>query len=244
MRIIRTKDYEEMSQQAFETIASTFKKNGNAVVNTTTGASYDRVFELWVEAVNNGEISIENSVIMNLDEYIANRDKPFTVYTYMQKKFYSLIDSQPKIVEMLDGSVKDLDSEIDRYNAVLNKYPRDLQIVGLGVNGHLGANEPGTSFQSRLFCADSHESTIRSTMGYCGLTREEAPTQMLTLGLADIMEAKQVLLVASGERKAEAVKATIEGPISEECPASILRAHPNATFMIDEAAASLLERKE
>src|SRR5699024_4484809 len=123
------------------------------------------------------------------------------------------------------------------------KYPRDLQILGLGVNGHLGANEPGTPFDSRLFLADSDESTIQSTMGYQNLTREEAPTQMLTLGLADMMEAKKVLLVASGERKAEAVKATIEGPINEDCPASILRAHPNAIFIIDDAAASLLDKK-
>ncbi|MEH7379006.1 glucosamine-6-phosphate deaminase [Bacillus sp. JJ1533] len=242
MKIILTKDYEEMSRKAFEVIKNTYIENENCVINTTTGASYDRVFELWVEAINNDEISISNSILMNLDEYISERNKPFSVYTYMQQKFYSLIKAQPKVVELLDGSLEDLQSEINRYNAVLKKYPRDLQIVGLGVNGHLGANEPGTSFNSRLFHADSDESTIQSTMLYQNLTREEAPTQMLTLGLADIMEAKEVLLVASGQRKAEAVKATVEGPINEECPASILRAHPNAILIIDEAAASLITK--
>ena len=168
----------------------------------------------------------------------------FTVYTYMYEKFYNLIDSRPKVVELLDGSLKgeELDAEIDRYRKVLDKYPRDLQILGLGVTGHLAANEPGTAFDNRLFLADSDESTIQSTMGYNNLTREEAPSQMLTLGLADIMEAKTVLLVASGERKAKAVRDTIEGPINEDCPATILRAHPNAIFIIDEAAGSLLSK--
>lgn len=243
MEIIQTKDYQEMSQKAYEVFADTIKQNETAIINTTTGASYDGLFELLVQAINNAELPIENTVMMNLDEYIAERDKKFTVYTYMHENLYDLIEKQPKVVELLDGSLEDLDSEIERYNKVLQEYPRDLQILGLGVNGHLGANEPGTPFDTRLFLADSDESTIQSTMGYQNLTREEAPTQMLTLGLADMMEAKKVLLVASGERKAEAVKATIEGPINEDCPASILRAHPNAIFIIDDAAASLLSKK-
>lgn len=243
MEIIQTKDYQALSQKAFEVFADTIKQNENAVINTTTGASYDGLFELLVQAINNDELPIENTIMMNLDEYIAERDKGFTVHTYMHEKFYNLIKKQPKVVELLDGSVSDLDSEIERYNKVLREYPRDLQILGLGVNGHLGANEPGAPFDQRLFLADSDESTIQSTMGYQNLTRDEAPTQMLTLGLADMMEAKKVLLVASGARKAEAVKATIEGPINEDCPASILRAHPNAILIIDDAAASLLDKK-
>src|SRR5690606_7826964 len=135
------------------------------------------------------EISIENAIFTNLDEYVAEREKGFTVYTYMYKKFYDLIKSKPAYIGLLDGSLKDTQAEINRYNEVLKKYPRDLQIVGLGVNAHLAANEPGTSFNSRLFLADSDESTIQSTMQYHNLSREEAPTQMLTMGLADIMEA-------------------------------------------------------
>ncbi|WP_106496295.1 glucosamine-6-phosphate deaminase [Lentibacillus sp. Marseille-P4043] len=243
MEIIQTKDYQALSQKAFDVLADTIKQNENAVVNTTTGASYDGLFDLLVQAINNDELPIENTVMMNLDEYIADRDKKFTVHTYMREKLYDLIKKQPKVIELLDGSLADLDSEIERYNKVLKEYPRDLQILGLGVNGHLGANEPGTPFESRLFLADSDESTIQSTMGYQNLTRDEAPTQMLTLGLADMMDAKKILLVASGTRKAEAVKATIEGPINEDCPASILRTHPNAIFIIDDAAASLLDKK-
>src|SRR5690625_4334602 len=159
----------------------------------------------------------------------------------MHKKFYNLIDEHPKYIGLLDGSVDDVEAELARYRKVLDQYPRDLQIVGLGVNAHLAANEPGTSFDSRLFLADSDQSTINSTMGYHNLTAEEAPTQMLTMGLADIMEADHILVASSGVRKAQAVKDTLEGPVTEACPASILQRHRNVTFIMDEDAASLLD---
>ena len=243
MKVIKVKDYEALSKEACSVIMDTLNNDPKAVINTTTGASYDGTFELLVEAINRGEVNIAESVFTNLDEYVAEKDKPFTVYTYMHKKFYDLIASKPKYIGLLDGSVTDVDKELARYKEVLNKYPRDLQIVGLGVNAHLAANEPGTSFDSRLFLADSDQSTIDSTMGYHNLTKEEAPTQMLTMGLADIMDSKHILVASSGKRKAQAVKDTLEGPISEDCPASILRTHPNVTFIIDEDAASLLKNE-
>lgn len=242
MKVIKTKDYAEMSQKAFEVLKDVLEQKKDAVINTTIGASYDGMFEIMIKAINEGALSIKDAIFMNLDEYIAERNQSFTIYTYMYTQFYNLISQKPKVIELFDGSTKQLQAEIERYRQVLAQYPRDLQILGLGVNGHLAANEPGASFQSRVFLADSDESTIQSTMLYQNLTREEAPTQMLTLGLADIMESKQVLLVASGERKAQAVKDTIEGPIDERCPATILRAHPNAIFIIDEAAGSLLTK--
>lgn len=241
MKIIQTSNYNDMSKASFNVIAETLKENPQASINTTTGASYDGTFELLVEAINDGDLSIKDSVITNLDEYVSERDASFAVYTYMHKKFYDLIKEKPSYIGLIDGSVKDIQAEIDRYNKVLKKYPRDLQIVGLGTNAHLAANEPGTAFQSRLFLANSDQSTIDSTMGYHNLTPEKAPSQMITMGLADIMEGKHILVASSGERKAEAVRATLEGPINEDCPASILRTHPNVTFIMDDAAASLLK---
>lgn len=240
MNIIRTKDYEEMSQAAFEVMQETLQKNPNASINTTTGATYDRMFELLVEAINGGKVSVKDAIFTNLDEYIADRHAPFTVYTYMHQKFYDLIKEKPKYIGLIDGSVEDIKAEIERFQKMLDKYPRDLQVLGLGTNAHLGANEPGTSFDARLFLADSDESTIESTIEYQNLSRKEAPTQMITLGLADIIEADHILVAASGEHKAKAVQEAIEGPVHEECPASILQTHPNVTFIIDEAAASLL----
>lgn len=241
MDIIKVNNYQELSKEACKVIISTINNKNGAVINTTTGASYDGTFELLVEAINNGEVNIEESIFTNLDEYVADRKKAFTVYTYMQEKFYNLIQSKPKFIGLLDGSVSDVQEELKRYREILDNNPRDLQIVGLGVNAHLAANEPGTSFNSRLFLADSDQSTINSTIGYHNLSPEEAPTQMLTMGLADIMEAKHILVASAGKRKAQAVKDTLEGSISENTPASILRAHPNVTFIMDEDAASMLE---
>ncbi|MBC1226996.1 glucosamine-6-phosphate deaminase [Listeria booriae] len=242
MKIIRTKTYDEMSQKAYELVKDVIASKENPVINTTTGASYDGMFEKLVEGINNDEVDIEKVFMMNLDEFIAPREQSFTVYNYMHQKFYDQIKKQPKEIALLDGSLASFEEEIARYNKILQANKRDLQILGLGVNAHLGANEPGTPFDARLFLADSDDSTINSTMLYYKVSREEAPEQMLTLGLADMMEAAQILVTASGTRKAEAVKATLEGPITIDCPASILQNHPNVVFIIDEEAGSLLTK--
>ncbi|EUJ43388.1 MULTISPECIES: glucosamine-6-phosphate deaminase [Listeria] len=242
MKIIRTKTYDEMSQKAYELVKDVIASKENPVINTTTGASYDGMFEKLVEGINNDEVDIEKVFMMNLDEFIAPREQSFTVYNYMHQKFYDQIKKQPKEIALLDGSLASFDEEIARYNKILQANKRDLQILGLGVNAHLGANEPGTPFDARLFLADSDDSTINSTMLYYKVSREEAPEQMLTLGLADMMEAEQILVTASGTRKAEAVKATLEGPVTTDCPASILQNHPNVVFIIDEEAGSLLTK--
>ncbi|MBC2316472.1 glucosamine-6-phosphate deaminase [Listeria booriae] len=242
MKIIRTKTYDEMSQKAYELVKDVIASKENPVINTTTGASYDGMFEKLVEGINNDEVDIEKVFMMNLDEFIAPREQSFTVYNYMHQKFYDQIKKQPKEIALLDGSLASFDEEIARYNKILQANKRDLQILGLGVNAHLGANEPGTPFDARLFLADSDDSTINSTMLYYKVSREEAPEQMLTLGLADMVEAEQILVTASGTRKAEAVKATLEGPITIDCPASILQNHPNVVFIIDEEAGSLLTK--
>ena len=124
----------------------------------------------------------------------------------------------------------------------MEKYPRDLQLLGLGTNGHIGANEPGTPFDSSVFVSDSRESTIEATQKLFGLTREEAPERMYTMGFREIMQAKQVVLAASGISKAEAVKKLLEGEITEEVPATCLRRHENCILIVDQEAASYLEK--
>ncbi|MDY0394533.1 6-phosphogluconolactonase [Virgibacillus halophilus] len=144
---------------------------------------------------------------------------------------------------MIDGAAQDTDKEIARYKEILDQYPRDIQLLGLGTNGHIGANEPGTPFDSTMFLAQHDESTIQSTMKEYGIGREEAPTEMLTLGFTEILAAKQVILLVSGKHKAEAVKALLEGEITPDCPATALRNSDHTVVIIDEDAASLLEKE-
>ncbi|MBM6615260.1 6-phosphogluconolactonase [Desemzia sp. RIT804] len=142
----------------------------------------------------------------------------------------------------INGETDNPDQEIERYKKLLSENRRNLQILGLGTNGHIGANEPGTPFDSTMFLAKHEDSTIKSTMKEYGITREESPTEMFTLGFSEILDADKVVLLVSGAHKAKAVKDFIEGEITRECPVTALREHHNVIAIIDEEAASLLEK--
>lgn len=240
MKTIFVKDYAEMSKKGYEYIKEVIETKEQPVISMTTGGSPRGLFTLLVNDINNG-LDISNTTIMNLDEYIGPKDAVYTVKTFMYENLYNKIDVQPKNIFLIDGEAEDTDKEIARYKAILDQHPRDIQVLGLGTNGHIGANEPGTPFDSTMFLAQHDESTIESTIKGYGISREEAPTEMLTLGFTEILEAEKIILLVSGKSKAEAVKALLEGEISPDCPATALRNSENAIVIIDEEAASLLE---
>lgn len=241
MKIIKVKDYVEMSEELNKIFVEQIKEKKDSVLSFTTGGTPYGMAQLFAEEINNG-LDISNTIMMNLDEYVGPADGKYTVRKWMNDNIYGKIKNQPKEIHLINSDAKNKAEEIERYKAILDKYPRDVQMLGLGVNGHIGANEPGTPFTSELFVADSQESTIKATMNLFDLKAEEAPTQMYTMGFKEIMAAKCVVLAASGKAKAEAVKNTIEGEISEMVPASYLRNHDNFIFIIDEDAASLLSK--
>ncbi|MBS4206634.1 glucosamine-6-phosphate deaminase [Bacillus sp. FJAT-50079] len=241
MKTIFVKDYDEMSKKGYELIKKVIETNEAPVVSMTTGGTPRGLFKLLVEGINNG-LDFSNTTMMNLDEYMGPKDAVYTVRTFMYKNLYNIIDTKPKNIFLIDGEAQDTDKEIARYKEILDQYPRDIQILGLGTNGHVGANEPGTPFDSTMFLAEHDESTIQSTMKEYGISKEESPTEMLTLGFTEILAAKKVVLLVSGKHKAEAVKALLEGEITTDCPATALRNSDNAIVIIDEDAASLLEK--
>lgn len=161
----------------------------------------------------------------------------------MYENFYNKINTQPKEIFLINGEADNKEEEINRYKEVLNAYPRDVQVLGLGTNGHIGANEPGTPFDSTIFLAEHDDSTIESTMREYNIERDEAPTEMITLGFTEILEAEKVILLVSGKRKSEAVKNLLEGEVSTDCPATALRDKDNVIVIIDEEAASLLDEE-
>lgn len=241
MKLIFVKDYDEMSQKGYEYIKRTIETKGSPVISLTTGGTPKGLFKLFVEDINSG-LDISNTTIINLDEYIGPKDDVYTVYTYMHKRLYDLIDSEPKNKFLINGETKNVEGEIERYTRIIANHPIDIQLLGLGTNAHLGANEPGTPFNSTMFLSQHDESTIESTMREYGLKREDTPTKMLTLGFVEIVSAETILLLVSGKHKAEAVKNFLEKEISPEYPASILRKFQNAIVIIDEEAASLLDK--
>lgn len=242
MKTIFVRNYEEMSEKGYEIIKDVIETKEQPVISMTTGGSPRGLFTLLVEGVNNG-LDISNTVMMNLDEYIGPKNAVYTVNTFMYENFYNKINTQPKEIFLINGEADNKEEEINRYKEVLNAYPRDVQVLGLGTNGHIGANEPGTPFDSTIFLAEHDDSTIESTMREYNIERDEAPTEMITLGFTEILEAEKVILLVSGKRKSEAVKNLLEGEVSTDCPATALRDKDNVIVIIDEEAASLLDEK-
>jgi len=243
MHFMIVKDYQAMSQQAFNVIAQSIQNSARPVISLTTGASPMGLFKLMVSAVNDGSLDISKTVFLNVDEYVGDQNAVYTVHTFMFTHFYNQITQRPAYFDMFNASNRNKEYELLRYKQVLATYPRDVQLLGLGTNGHIGACEPGTLFTASAFCARHEESTIQSTMKLYGVSRREAPTEMFTLGFEEISAAKIPLLIASGQSKAEAVRRLLEEPVDEGCPASFLRMHQNFTFIIDEEAASLLSEE-
>lgn len=242
MKLITSKTYDEMSQKTYELIKSGIERNPQAVISLTTGASPLGLVRLISDAVKHKHLDISQTTFINIDEYLGSADNNYSVRTFMNENLYNGLaeNERPARIIMFNGEAEDKNAEIERYRKLLKQYPRDIQIIGLGINGHLGCNEPGTPFDQEVFIGNLSESTIAKTMGQYGLSYAECPKQMYTMGLKDLMESKQVILQAAGRHKAPAVKALLQGKLSAACPASVLMLHSNFVCFIDEEAGSLL----
>lgn len=241
MKLIIVDDYYRMTDKLTEIFISQIRSKPDSVLSFTTGKTPRGLLEQLAEAVNGG-LDISRTIFFNLDEYVGKRTGKYSVYRFMHEHFYDRISTRPKEIFLLNGEAYNRQEELSRYKGLLDRYPRDIQLLGLGENGHIGANEPGTPFNSGLFVAKSEESTIFATQRLYGLTYEETPKEMYTLGFQEILAAKCVVLAASGENKASAVKAVVEGEITELVPGSILQKHHNCIVIADKPAASLLEK--
>ena len=239
MELIIVKDYEEMSEKTFKIIKNVIEEKENPVISMTTGGTPRGLFKKLANSFNN-DLDIGKVKFLNLDEYIGEKNAPYTVYRYMNENLFDLVSKKPLSWDYIHGDEKNIEKEIERYKNVLDNTKRDIQVLGLGINGHIGANEPGTAFDSTIFLADHDKSTIESTANEYNIDISDAPNQMVTMGFKEILEADKVLLMVSGSKKAQAVKNVLNGPISTACPASYLRDKDNVIMIIDEDAASLL----
>lgn len=239
MEVILVKDYDEMSHKAVDIFENIVQTKESPVVNINTGGTMRGFYKELVRRENEG-LDLSDVTVSVLDEYIGPKKAPFTVDRYMHEQFLDLLNKSPKNVFLINGETDNPEEEIKRYQEIIEKHPRDFQLLGLGTNGHIGANEPGTSFDSEMFLADHDDSTVESTILEYDLNPADAPNQMLTLGFKEIMDAEQILLLISGKHKAEATKAFLEGEITPEVPVTNLFNHQNVIVILDEEAASLL----
>ena len=240
MEIIIVNDYAQMSERGALSVSETVKKNPRAVLGLATGSTPIQTYRLLIEQCERGELSFAEVRAVNLDEYAGLAAEHEQSYAYfMRKNLFDHIDIDLKNTHIPSGTAPDLQAECERYTALLAQMPRDLQILGLGSNGHIGFNEPGTPFSGRTHVVRLAESTVRDNSRLFDRI-EDVPKMALTMGIADIMDAKKILIMASGKNKAQAVYNTVKGEVSESCPASVLQKHNNAVLIADAEAASLL----
>ncbi len=240
MKVIVTENYDEMSKKAAEIIIDVVKKNPNAVLGLATGSSPIGTYQNMIKDCKENGTSYKNVSTVNLDEYVSLNAEHDQSYAYfMRKNLFDGLDIDQNNTNLPCGVAPDLAKECDRYNALLEKLVPDIQVLGIGSNGHIGFNEPNTPFDSVTHIVDLTESTIKDNSRMFA-SIDEVPKQALSMGIKNIMQAKSIIMVVSGKNKAVAVKGMVNGEITPEVPASVLQLHPFVTVICDKEAASLL----
>lgn len=240
MKITVTKDYDDMSKAAAEIIISQLKKKPDSVLGLATGTSPLGLYKLLIEAYKKGEISFAQAQTVNLDEYVGLKPSHSQSYAYfMHTNLFDHVDILPQNVHIPQGFAENLSAECASYSKLLGRLKPDIQLLGIGSNGHIGFNEPNSAFSGTTHLVNLTESTVKDNSRLFD-DISQVPRQAITMGIAEIMSAKSILLLANGTKKAQAILKTVKGEISESCPASILQRHPNCNLVIDEAAAALL----
>ena len=238
MKIIVTDNYEQASLEAFKVMKGVVSKKPNAVLGLATGSTPLGLYKNMIEDHKENGTSYKDVVSFNLDEYVGlPRDHKESYYTFMHTNLFSGIDILEENVHLPYGNTKE---DCDAYEKAMEDYSVDVQLLGIGGNGHIGFNEPGTSFDETTHIVELQERTRQDNARFFDNDINQVPTHAITMGIATIMKAKKVLLVATGENKADAVYAMIKAEPSINCPASALQNHPDVVVVLDKAAASKL----
>ena len=241
MKFIVTEDYEAMSRTAARVISGYVSSHPDCVLGLATGSTPIGLYRCLVEDYEAGALSFKDVTSFNLDEYRGLDPQHDQSYRYfMNKNLFSRVNIDIKNTYVPDGTNPDTEACCEAYNTLLkNMGAADLQLLGIGPNGHIGFNEPDDHFQAGTHCVDLTEATIQANKRFFA-SEEDVPRKAISMGTGNIMSAKTILLVANGKNKAKALAAAIKGPVTPQCPASILQFHPNAIIVADEDALSEL----
>jgi len=239
MRIIRAKDYEEMSIKAATVISSQKTLFPDSVLGLATGSTMEGTYQILSEWYEQGWIDYSELKSVNLDEYVGlSADHSQSYHYYMKKHLFSKINIDEKNTNLPNGMASDPEAECRHYDEIIEGYGRiDLQLLGLGPNGHIGFNEPADEFPSLTHCVYLTEETIKANSRFFD-DINEVPRNALTMGIKSIMQANKVLLCVNGAHKADALKSVLTGPITPQVPGSILQLHSDLIVVADEEALS------
>lgn len=239
MKVIKVKNYDEVCEKAFE-VMKEYLKPGK-VLGLATGSSPVGLYKKMIEY--NKEVSYKDITTFNLDEYVGLPiEHPESYYSFMHTNLFNHVDIPEENIHIPSGLGDNLEEKCKEYDAAIEKAGVDIQLLGIGSDGHIAFNEPGTPFDSGTHITGLAESTIKDNARFFDNDMSKVPTKAATQGIGTIMNAKNILLVANGKNKAKAIKDMIEGPIDVNCPASILQKHNSVVVVIDEEAASLLSK--
>ncbi len=239
MKVIRAKDYADMSRKAAAVIAAQIIMKPDCVLGLATGSTPIGTYEDLVKQYEAGELDFSQVTSVNLDEYKGLSPENDQSYRYfMNDHLFNHVNIDKAKTNVPDGLEKDADKACADYDAIIaSVHGIDLQLLGLGHNGHIGFNEPADSFSKGTNCVSLTKSTIDANKRFFA-SEADVPTQAYTMGCASIMGAKKILLVVSGRDKAGILKEVICGPVTPRVPASILQLHPDVTVIADEDALS------
>ena len=244
MRILETKNYEEMSALAADIIGAQVLLKPRCVLGLATGSSPIGTYQKLIEAYRQGRLDFSQVRTVNLDEYCGlTGDNPQSYRYFMDHQLFSQVNIPRENTFLPDGMAQDMEEESRRYEALVASLGGvDLQLLGIGHNGHIGFNEPSESYIKETHRVTLNQKTIDANSRFFA-SKDEVPRYAVTMGIGSIMKAKKVLLVANGAGKAEILYQSLFGPITPEVPASILQVHPDVTIVGDEEAMSVIREK-
>ena len=246
MKLIIARDYEEMSKKAAQIIAEEIKKKPNLVLGLATGGTPVGTYRELVKMYKNGEVDFSRVITFNLDEYLGlSPDDERSYHYYMYSNFFNHVNVKPENIHIPNGVAEDIDEECRRYDEAIEKAGGiDLQLLGIGVNGHIGFNEPGDELLTATHVTNLAPDTIKANARFFE-SIDEVPKKAITVGLGTIMKAKKIILLASGREKAKIMAELLdEDAVSTKVPASFLLLHRDVTIIMDEEAAEVYRGKK
>ena len=236
MKVIVVKNYDELSELGASIIAKLIKEKPNCTLGLATGSSPVGTYQNLIKAYQNGEISFKDVHSYNLDEYCGiDRNHPQSYYYFMHDNLFNHVDILEENVHIPSARGENIAKQCEDYNKALHSVEIDIQLLGIGSNGHIAFNEPGTSFEQETFIVELTDKTRQDNKRFFN-SIDEVPTHAMTMGIKNIMQAKSIVMLISGASKKETVEKLLKGPITESFPASILHNHPDVTVIIDEDA--------
>lgn len=233
---------DEVAKAAFEVMKGVLDSKPNPVLGLATGSSPVGLYKEMIRDHKETGRSYKDIVTFNLDEYVGiPRDHEQSYYTFMHENLFNYIDCPEENIHVPEGNREDEQQACVDYENALKKYTVDIQVLGIGSDGHIAFNEPGTPFDSETHLMDLTEQTRRDNARFFDGDINQVPKESITQGLGSIMRAKKILLIATGANKADAVYGMLKGEKTTACPASILQDHADVTVVLDKAAASKLD---